>query len=123
MMQLGKFARHKQDFGERKIHVVALSVDDIQQGRQVWEKSRTINLRSSAILARKSSASTVCCMQAAPMVPTLRSELRSLSPGPNTELPATYARAERKTCSSGPRPAQHPASLPSTTTAGTLRTP
>src|SRR5713226_3486326 len=34
-----------------------------------------------------------------------------------------YARAERKTCSSGPRPAQHPPSLPSITTAGTLRTP
>src|SRR5713101_556473 len=34
-----------------------------------------------------------------------------------------YARAERRTCSSGPRPAQHPANLPSITTAGTLRTP
>src|SRR5712692_7727094 len=34
-----------------------------------------------------------------------------------------YARAVRRTCSSGPRPAQHPGSLPSTTTAGTLRTP
>src|SRR5258708_28756003 len=34
-----------------------------------------------------------------------------------------YVRAERRTCSSGPRPAQHPASLPSMTTAGTLRTP
>src|SRR5437870_4299436 len=34
-----------------------------------------------------------------------------------------YARAELKTCSSGARPAQQPASLPSITTAGTLRTP
>src|SRR5260370_23587642 len=31
--------------------------------------------------------------------------------------------AERKTCSSGPRRAQHPANFPSITTAGTLRTP
>jgi hypothetical protein len=38
-------------------------------------------------------------------------------------LADAYARAERRTCSSGPRPAQHPASLPSITTAGTLRTP
>lgn len=36
---------------------------------------------------------------------------------------SAYARAERNTCSSGPRPAQHPASLPSTTIAGTLRIP
>src|SRR5437667_8367713 len=31
--------------------------------------------------------------------------------------------AARSVASSGPRPAQHPASLPSITTAGTLRTP
>jgi hypothetical protein len=41
----------------------------------------------------------------------------------NRRIAKTYARAERKTCSSGPRPAQHPASFPSITTAGTLRTP
>src|SRR5258707_747898 len=34
-----------------------------------------------------------------------------------------YLRAASNTCSSGPRPAQHEASLPSITTAGTLRTP
>ncbi len=34
-----------------------------------------------------------------------------------------YAKAERSAFSSGPRPAQHDASFPSTTTAGTLRTP
>lgn len=34
-----------------------------------------------------------------------------------------YARADLNVCSSGPRPAQHEASLPSITTAGTLRTP
>src|SRR6266478_1368506 len=43
--------------------------------------------------------------------------------GRDRSFPDRYARAERRTCSSGPRPAQHPASLPSTTTAGTLRTP
>ncbi len=34
-----------------------------------------------------------------------------------------YRRAASNTCSSGPRPAQHEASLPSITTAGTLRMP
>jgi hypothetical protein len=34
-----------------------------------------------------------------------------------------HLRAASNTCSSGPRPAQHEASLPSITTAGTLRTP
>src|SRR5437870_12741993 len=42
-------------------------------------KSQATTLRSSAILGPGSSASTAYCMQAAPMVRTLRSELRSLS--------------------------------------------
>src|SRR2546428_5685760 len=38
MAQLREFARHKKEFDERKIQVVALSVDDMQHVRQVWEK-------------------------------------------------------------------------------------
>ncbi len=38
MAQLREFARHKKDFDERKVQVIAVSVDDVQHGRQVWEK-------------------------------------------------------------------------------------
>jgi peroxiredoxin len=38
MTQLREFARHKKDFDDRKVQVVAVSVDDAQHGRQVWEK-------------------------------------------------------------------------------------
>ncbi len=38
MTQLREFARHKKDFDERKVQVVALSVDDLPHARQVWEK-------------------------------------------------------------------------------------
>ena len=38
MMQLREFARHKKDFEERKVRIVALSVDDLRHARQVWEK-------------------------------------------------------------------------------------
>jgi peroxiredoxin len=38
MMQLREFARHKKDFDERKVRVVALSVDDLPHTHQVWEK-------------------------------------------------------------------------------------
>ena len=37
-MQLREFARHKKDFEERKVRIVALSVDDLRHARQVWEK-------------------------------------------------------------------------------------
>ena len=38
MTQLREFARHKKQFDERKIQVVAVTVDDMQHVRQVWEK-------------------------------------------------------------------------------------
>ena len=38
MTQLREFARHTKQFDERKIQVVAVSVDDVQHVRQVWEK-------------------------------------------------------------------------------------
>jgi peroxiredoxin len=38
MTQLREFARHKKEFDERKIQVVAVSVDDMQHVRQVWGK-------------------------------------------------------------------------------------
>src|SRR5437870_7069029 len=44
--------------------------------------------------------------------------VQNLHPHKGTPKPAA-----RSVASSGPRPAQHPASLPSITTAGTLRTP
>lgn len=38
MTQLREFAQHKKDFDERKVRIVALSVDDLPHARQVWEK-------------------------------------------------------------------------------------
>ena len=38
MAQLREFARHEKEFEERKVRVVALSVDDLPHARQVWEK-------------------------------------------------------------------------------------
>jgi peroxiredoxin len=38
MTQLREFARHKKEFDEQRIQVVAVSVDDMQHVRQVWEK-------------------------------------------------------------------------------------
>jgi peroxiredoxin len=38
MAQLREFARHKKEFDERKVRIIALSVDDLQHVRQVWEK-------------------------------------------------------------------------------------
>src|SRR5260370_42553166 len=45
MTQLREFARHKKQFDERKIQVVAVSVDDMQHVRQVWEKVTNHNFR------------------------------------------------------------------------------
>jgi peroxiredoxin len=38
MAQLREFARHRKEFDERKVRIIALSVDDLQHVRQVWEK-------------------------------------------------------------------------------------
>jgi peroxiredoxin len=38
MAQLREFARHRKEFDERKVRIVALSVDDLPHVRQVWEK-------------------------------------------------------------------------------------
>jgi peroxiredoxin len=38
MSQLREFAQHKKDVDERKVRVVALSVDDLPHVRQVWKK-------------------------------------------------------------------------------------
>jgi peroxiredoxin len=48
MAQLREFARHKKEFDERKVRVVALSVDDLPHARQVWEK---VTARSFTILS------------------------------------------------------------------------
>ncbi len=38
MTQLREFARHKKEFDERRVRIIALSVDDAPHVRQVWEK-------------------------------------------------------------------------------------
>jgi len=38
MAQLREFARHRKEFDDRKVRIIALSVDDLQHVRQVWEK-------------------------------------------------------------------------------------
>jgi peroxiredoxin len=38
MAQLREFARHRKEFDERKVRIIALSVDDLQHAHQVWEK-------------------------------------------------------------------------------------
>jgi peroxiredoxin len=48
MTQLRKFARHRKEFDERKVRIIALSVDDLPHGRQVWEK---VTNRSFTILS------------------------------------------------------------------------
>jgi len=48
MAQLREFARHKKEFDERKVRIVALYVDDLRHVRQVWEK---VTARSFTILS------------------------------------------------------------------------
>ena len=38
MTQLREFAQHKEEFDDRKVRIVGLSVDDLPHARQVWEK-------------------------------------------------------------------------------------
>lgn len=48
MTQLREFARRKKEFDERKVRIVALSVDDLAHVRQVWEQ---VTDRSFTILS------------------------------------------------------------------------
>lgn len=48
MTQLREFARHKKEFDERRVRIIALSVDDAPHVRQVWEK---VTDRSFTILS------------------------------------------------------------------------
>jgi peroxiredoxin len=48
MAQLREFARHRKEFDERKVRIIALSVDDLPHVRQVWEK---VTNRSFTILS------------------------------------------------------------------------
>ncbi len=38
MMQLREFARHKAEFDQLDTRIVAISVDDVEHNRTVWEK-------------------------------------------------------------------------------------
>ena len=38
MSQLREFARHKEDFDKLDTRIVAISVDDVERNRNVWEK-------------------------------------------------------------------------------------
>lgn len=38
MTQLREFAQHMEEFDDRKVRMVALSVDDLPHAREVWEK-------------------------------------------------------------------------------------
>jgi peroxiredoxin len=38
MMQLREFARHQGDFSQLDTRIVAISVDDVDHNRDVWEK-------------------------------------------------------------------------------------
>jgi peroxiredoxin len=38
MMQLREFARHEGDFNQLDTRIVAISVDDVEHNRNVWEK-------------------------------------------------------------------------------------
>ncbi len=38
MMQLREFARHQGDFNQLDTRIVAISVDDVEHNRNVWEK-------------------------------------------------------------------------------------
>jgi peroxiredoxin len=38
MMQLREFARHKEDFDKLDTRIAAISVDDVEHNRGVWEK-------------------------------------------------------------------------------------
>ena len=38
MTQLREFAQHKKEFDERRVRIIALSVDDLPHARRVWER-------------------------------------------------------------------------------------